>query len=181
MIYIKTPIEGLFEIEPQVFGDERGYFFESFKSDEFKKIVADVDFVQDNQSYSTKGVLRGLHFQTGDFVQGKLVRVITGKVLDVAVDLRPDSPTFGEHYSVILDSEKQNMFYVPEGFAHGIYLLEDSIFSYKCTNYYNKEAEGSIVWDDADLNIQWGATNPSLSGKDDTALSFKDFKISIGK
>ena len=112
MKYIKTPIEGLFEMKPQVFGDERGYFFESFKSDEFKEIVADVDFVQDNQSSSTKGVLRGLHFQKGDFEQGKLVRVITGKILDVAVDLRPNSATFGEHYSVILDSEKQNMFYV---------------------------------------------------------------------
>jgi dTDP-4-dehydrorhamnose 3,5-epimerase len=181
MKYIKTPIEGLFEMKPQVFGDERGYFFESFKSDEFKEIVADVDFVQDNQSSSTKGVLRGLHFQKGDFEQGKLVRVITGKILDVAVDLRPNSATFGEHYSVILDSEKQNMFYVPEGFAHGFYVIEDAVFTYKCTNYYNKSAEGSLVWNDKDLNIQWNAATPSLSEKDENAATFSAFKTSIGK
>jgi len=181
MKYIKTPIEGLFEIEPQIFGDERGYFFESFKSDEFKKMVADVDFVQDNQSYSSKGVLRGLHFQEGEFAQGKLVRVITGKILDVAVDLRPESPTFGHHYSVVLDSEKQNMFYVPERFAHGFYVIEDAVFTYKCTNYFNKSAEGSLLWNDPELKIEWNAENPSLSEKDELANSFVHFKNQIGK
>ena len=180
MKYIKTPIDGLFEMEPQVFGDERGYFFESFNSDEFKKTVADVDFVQDNQSYSTKGVLRGLHFQTGDAAQGKLVRVISGKILDVAVDLRPGSSTFGAYHSVILDSVKQNMLYIPKGFAHGFYVLEDAIFTYKCTNYYNKQAEESLAWDDKDINIQWNAENPSLSEKDNKAATFKEFKASLG-
>ena len=181
MKYIKTPIEGLFEIEPEVFGDDRGYFFESFKADEFTEKVADVVFVQDNESYSAKGVLRGLHFQKGAFAQGKLVRVIKGKILDVAVDLRPDSLTFGEHYSVILDSEKHNMFYVPEGFAHGFYVIEDAIFSYKCTNFFNKESEGSLVWNDKDLNIQWNTTSPSLSEKDSNAGTLAQFKLSIGK
>tara|TARA_B100000809_G_C15101898_1_gene517248 strand:- start:809 stop:1354 length:546 start_codon:yes stop_codon:yes gene_type:complete len=181
MKYIKTPIEGLFEIEPQVFGDERGYFFESFKSNEFKEIVADVDFVQDNQSYSTKGVLRGLHFQNGEFSQGKLVRVITGKILDVAVDLRPDSPTFGKHYSVILDGEKQNMFYVPENFAHGFYVIEDAVFTYKCTNYFNKASENSLLWNDKELAIEWNATSPVLSEKDNQANTLAQFKISIGR
>lgn len=179
MKYIKTPIEGLFEMEPQVFGDERGYFFESFKSDEFKQVVADVDFVQDNQSYSTKGVLRGLHFQKGEAAQGKLVRVISGKILDVAVDLRPESATFGKYHSVILDSEKQNMFYVPEGFAHGFYVIEDAVFTYKCTNYYNKEAEGNLVWNDKDINIEWNAQTPSLSEKDEQAATFQEFKASL--
>jgi dTDP-4-dehydrorhamnose 3,5-epimerase len=181
MKYIKTPIEGLFEIEPQLFGDERGYFFESFKADEFKQNVANVDFVQDNQSYSTKGVLRGLHFQKGESAQGKLVRALSGKILDVAVDLRPESETFGEHYSVILDSEKHNMFYVPEGFAHGFYVIEDAIFTYKCTNYFNKAAEGSLLWNDKDLNIQWNTESPSLSEKDENAETLADFKLSIGK
>lgn len=179
MKYIKTPIEGLFEMEPQVFGDERGYFFESFKSDEFKQVVADVDFVQDNQSYSTKGVLRGLHFQKGEAAQGKLVRVISGKILDVAVDLRPESATFGKYHSVILDSEKQNMFYVPEGFAHGFYVIEDAVFTYKCTNYYNKEAEGNLVWNDKDINIEWNAQTPCLSEKDEQAATFQEFKASL--
>lgn len=179
MKYIKTPIEGLFEMEPQVFGDERGYFFESFKSDEFKQVVADVDFVQDNQSYSTKGVLRGLHFQKGEAAQGKLVRVISGKILDVAVDLRPESATFGKYHSVILDSEKQNMFYVPEGFAHGFYVIEDAVFTYKCTNYYNKKAEGNLVWNDKDINIEWNAQTPSLSEKDEQAATFQEFKASL--
>ena len=181
MKYIKTPIKGLFEIEPQVFGDERGYFFESFKSNEFKEMVANVDFVQDNQSYSTKGVLRGLHFQQGDFAQGKLVRVISGKILDVAVDLRPESPTFGQHYSVILDAEKQNMFYVPENFAHGFYVIEDAVFTYKCTNYFNKASEGSLLWNDKDLNINWNVEVPMLSDKDNQADTLQEFKAKIGK
>ena len=181
MKYIKTPIKGLFEIEPQVFGDERGYFFESFKSNEFKEMVANVDFVQDNQSYSTKGVLRGLHFQQGDFAQGKLVRVISGKILDVAVDLRPESPTFGQHYSVILDAEKQNMFYVPENFAHGFYVIEDAVFTYKCTNYFNKASEGSLLWNDKDLNINWNVETPMLSDKDNQADTLHQFKAKTGK
>ena len=181
MKYIKTPIKGLFEIEPQVFGDERGHFFESFKSNEFKETVADVDFVQDNQSYSTKGVLRGLHFQNGEFSQGKLVRVITGKILDVAVDLRPDSPTFGKYHSVILDGKKQNMLYVPENFAHGFYVIDDAVFTYKCTNYFNKASENSLLWNDKELAIEWNANSPILSEKDNQANTLSQFKLSIGK
>ncbi len=179
MKYIKTPIEGLFEIEPKVFGDERGYFFESFKDDDFKTNVADVDFVQDNQSFSAPGVLRGIHFQLGEHAQGKLVRVVSGKVLDVAVDLRPESKTFGQWHSVVLDSKKQNMFYVPPGFGHGIYVIEQAVFLYKCTNYYHQPSERSILWNDPTLNIDWNTQAPQLSEKDEKGMTFQEFKQSI--
>ena len=179
MKYIKTPIEGLFEIEPKIYGDHRGYFFESFRDDDFRKKVGDVSFVQDNQSFSQPGVLRGIHFQIGEHAQGKLVRVISGKVLDVAVDLRPHSKTFGKWHSVILDGKKQNMFYVPPGFGHGIYVIEEAIFSYKCTNYYHKESERSIVWNDPTLNIKWNSSIPQLSEKDTNGMKFEEFKNNI--
>ncbi len=179
MKYIKTPIEGLFEIEPQIYGDHRGYFFESFREDDFRKEVDNVSFVQDNQSFSQPGVLRGIHFQIGKYAQGKLVRVISGKVLDVAVDLRPESKTFGKWHSVLLDGEKQNMFYVPPGFGHGIYVIEEAIFSYKCTNYYHKESERSILWDDPTLNIKWNSSAPKLSEKDTKGMTFEEFKNNI--
>ena len=166
MKIIKTPIEGLVEIVPNVFKDERGYFFESFHEQKIAEAVGNVRFVQDNQSFSTKGVLRGLHFQLPPYAQGKLVRVVTGKVLDVAVDLRQNSPTFGHHYKCHLDAEQNNMLYVPEGFAHGFVVLEDAVFFYKCTNYYNKASESGIIWNDPALNIDWGVSNPIVSSKD---------------
>ncbi|RYC71184.1 MULTISPECIES: dTDP-4-dehydrorhamnose 3,5-epimerase [Spirosoma] len=162
----QTAIEGLIELIPRVFDDERGYFFESYNKPMFASLGLPMDFVQDNQSFSVKGVLRGLHMQNEPFAQGKLVRVITGQVLDVAVDLRPDSPTFGQYETFLLDARLANMAYIPEGFAHGFVALEDSIFSYKCTNVYNKGAESGIRWDDPDLNIDWGVSNPIVSEKD---------------
>lgn len=166
MQVIQTDIDGLIELIPRVFEDERGHFFESYNKPLFASLGLPFDFVQDNQSFSTKGVLRGLHFQNEPFAQGKLVRVITGQVLDVAVDCRPESPTFGQYKTFLLDAKLANMAWIPEGFAHGFVALEDSIFSYKCTNIYNKQAEGGIRWDDPDLNIDWGITNPNVSEKD---------------
>jgi len=174
MEFRKSSIEGLIEIQPQIFGDSRGYFFESYRYDLFKENGIPEVFIQDNQSFSTKGVLRGLHFQKPPHGQGKLVRVISGKVLDVAVDLRPNSPTYGQYEKVVLDAELKNMFYVPPGFAHGFYTIEDAIFSYKCTNVYNKESEGGILWNDPDLNIDWGVSQPNVSEKDLILSSFKD-------
>jgi dTDP-4-dehydrorhamnose 3,5-epimerase len=159
-------IEGLIEIIPSVFTDERGYFFESYNNDLFKSIGINDTFVQDNQSFSKKGVVRGLHFQKPPFAQGKLVRVIIGKVLDVVVDLRANSQTFLKHTVVELDATINNMFYIPPGFAHGFVTLEDSIFSYKCTNVYNKIAESGILWNDNQLNIDWQIANPIVSDKD---------------
>ncbi len=176
MEFIETGIEGVWEIVPRVFGDKRGYFLETFKQSEFEEYIPNVSFVQDNQSFSTAGVLRGLHFQKGEHAQGKLVRVLSGKVLDVAVDLRDGSPTFGQHVKVVLDAERHNMLYVPEGFAHGFYTIEDATFSYKCTNYYNKESEGGLLWNDADLAIDWGAENPLVSEKDEQLGSLADFR-----
>lgn len=176
MEFIKTAIEGLIEIKPRVFKDERGYFFESFRKELFAENGITEDFVQDNQSYSTKGVLRGLHLQRDPFAQGKLVRVIQGKVLDVAVDLRPGSPTFGKHETLVLDTTQNNMFYVPPGFAHGFITLEDAIFSYKCTNNYNKASESGIIWNDTDLSINWQLENPIVSEKDIELPSFKEFQ-----
>jgi dTDP-4-dehydrorhamnose 3,5-epimerase len=166
MEFKESYIKGLIEIVPKVFGDERGYFLETYNEKIFKENGIPAKFVQDNQSFSVKGVVRGLHFQRPPFAQGKLVRVVTGKVLDVAVDLRKGSPTFGKYDSFILDSKKCNMVYIPEGFAHGFASLEDSIFTYKCTNLYNKESEGGINWADPLLNINWMIENPIVSEKD---------------
>jgi dTDP-4-dehydrorhamnose 3,5-epimerase len=175
----KTAIEGLLLINPRVFEDERGYFYETFNAPTLKELGLELDFLQDNQSFSTKGVLRGLHFQREPHAQGKLVRVVSGKVLDVAVDLRSGSPTFGQHLTFELSGENKTMLYVPPGFAHGFSTLEDAVFIYKCTDVYNKQAEGGIRYDDADLNIDWGIANPVVSEKDLELPSFKDFCESI--
>ena len=162
----KTAISGLIELIPRVFEDERGYFFESYNKPLFASLGLPMEFVQDNQSFSVKGVLRGLHMQNEPFAQGKLVRVITGQVLDIAVDLRIDSPTFGRYETFLLDAKLANMAYIPEGFGHGFVTLEDSIFSYKCTNIYNKAAESGLIWNDPDLGIDWGTASPIVSEKD---------------
>ena len=152
----KTDIEGLIIIEPQIFKDSRGAFFESWNAKKFKQLGISEDFVQDNQSVSSKGVLRGLHFQNPPYAQAKLVRVIKGSVLDVAVDLRKNSPTYGMHVSVILSEQNNKSFFIPKGFAHGFLSLEDNtVFNYKCSDYYNKESEGSLLWNDEDLKIDW--------------------------
>ncbi len=176
MKFRSVDIEGVTVIEPNVFEDDRGYFFESYNQIAFEKNgIRDV-FVQDNQSKSQKDVLRGLHFQKPPYAQAKLVRVIQGSVLDVAVDLRKGSKTYGEHFSVVLSGENKKMFFVPEGFAHGFLTLEDdTIFSYKCSNVYDSASEDAVLWNDEDLNIDWGINDPILSGKDKEAKSFNEF------
>ena len=165
-------IAGLFEIQPKVFGDPRGYFFEVYSEKDFFAAGLTMKFVQDNQSSSSKGVLRGLHFQTAH-PQGKLVRAVSGRVYDVAVDLRCGSPTFGKYYGVVLDSEKQNQFYIPEGFAHGFYVLSDSaVFAYKCTDFYDPKGEGGLMWNDPEIGIDWKAVAPEVT----PLLSEKDGK-----
>ena len=162
------PISGLYEIQPKVFGDHRGYFFEAWSERDFTAAGLAMRFVQDNQSRSSKGVLRGLHYQK-TMPQGKLVRCIEGEVFDVAVDIRPGSPTFGKWHGVILSSEKQNQFYIPEGFAHGFLVLSSTaIFSYKCTEFYHPEDEGGLMWNDPAINIAWPDIGmaPLLSEKD---------------
>jgi dTDP-4-dehydrorhamnose 3,5-epimerase len=177
MTISKTNIEGVLIIEPRVFGDERGEFFESFN----KKIFDDATdetyhFVQDNQSKSKKGVVRGLHFQNPPFAQGKLVRVISGAVLDVAVDIRRGSETYGEHVAVKLSEENNKQLWIPPGFAHGFVALEENtIFAYKCTNYYAPQSEGSILWNDKDLNINWGVDASLMSEKDEQGVEFRKF------
>ncbi|MCL2208955.1 MAG: dTDP-4-dehydrorhamnose 3,5-epimerase [Treponema sp.] len=149
------PIQGLIEIQPKIFEDNRGYFFESWSQRDYEAASIKSPFVQDNQSRSVKGVLRGLHFQKL-FPQGKLVRTIEGEIFDVAVDLRPSSSTFSKWYSVILSEKKQNQFYIPEGFAHGFLVLsETAVFSYKCTEFYHSEDESGIIWNDTDIGIKW--------------------------
>ncbi len=175
--FIKTSIEGVYIVEPTVFGDERGYFMETYHAGEFKEAGLDFDFVQDNQSKSKKGVLRGLHFQYTQ-PQGKLVRVIKGEVFDVAVDLRKNSPTYGKWEGVVLSEENKKQFYVPEGFAHGFLVLSDEAeFTYKCTDFYNGDDEGGIMWNDPDINIDWpleSIEEISLSEKDKQWKSFKE-------
>lgn len=170
MKVIKTKLEGVVIIEPQVFFDDRGYFFESFSQQRFN--VAPITFVQDNESKSSYGVLRGLHFQKPPFAQSKLVRVVKGKVLDVAVDLRKNSPTFGQYESVVLSEENKRQFFIPQGFAHGFAVLsEEAIFQYKCDNYYAPQSEGSVRWNDPTIAIDWQLPEKDiiLSAKDEKA------------
>lgn len=177
MQIIATNIPDLLIIQPKVFEDPRGYFYESYNKNSFAQHNIHADFVQDNQSLSQKGVLRGLHFQAPPYEQGKLVRVISGAVLDVAVDIRKNSPTYGKFFSIVLDEKNKTMFWIPPGFAHGFLTLEDNtIFSYKCTNVYNKESEGSILWNDPAIGINWGDSSPLLSEKDKEAKLFSDLK-----
>jgi dTDP-4-dehydrorhamnose 3,5-epimerase len=176
---METSIEGVYIIEPTVFGDERGYFMETYHKEEFKKAGLDFSFVQDNQSKSKKGVLRGLHFQYTK-PQGKLVRVIKGKVFDVVVDLRKDSPSYGKWEGVILSEENKKQFYVPEGFAHGFLVLSDEAeFIYKCTDFYDGEDEGGILWNDPDIGIKWPVDDINrviLSEKDREWKTLKDLE-----
>jgi len=176
MQLIKTPLNDLLIIQPTVFEDPRGYFFESYNKQLFLNNKIDVEFVQDNQSLSQTGVLRGLHFQKPPFAQGKLVRVITGAVLDVAVDIRKNSSTYGKHFTIELNEKNKTMLWIPIGFAHGFLTTKnDTIFSYKCTNFYNKESEEAIYWNDPDIGINWNIENPTLSEKDKTGQKFSDF------
>ena len=178
MNIIETEIKGVYIIEPKVFGDSRGYFFESVSQREFESVIGPVTFVQDNQSKSSYGVIRGLHFQKPPHAQAKLVRVVKGKVLDVAVDLRKDSPTFGQHFSIELSGENHLQVYIPKGFAHGFSVLsEEAVFQYKCDEYYAPESEAAIAWDDKDLNIDWKvpADDVVLSPKDKCHPTFNEF------
>lgn len=171
----KTKIEGPLIIEPNVFRDERGYFFESFNLKAIREAGISDNFVQDNQSCSQKNVVRGLHFQRPPFAQAKLVRVIKGSVVDFAVDIRKNSPTYGHYVSVFLSAENFRQFYIPIGFAHGFTALEDdTIFAYKCSNFYNKESEGSIIYNDPTVNIDWGTDAPIVSAKDLLAKPLKE-------
>lgn len=179
---IQTGIEGLVIVEPQVFGDARGYFMETYNEEAFRAAGLTMAFVQDNQSLSKKGVLRGLHFQSR-FSQGKLVRVIQGEVYDVGVDLRKDSPTYGRYAGVVLSGENKRMFYVPEGFAHGFLVLSDeAVFTYKCTNLYHPEFDGGIRYDDPDIGVEWpteGIDSLLLSDKDTKLPRLKDIHIAF--
>lgn len=182
MNFIETPISGLLIIEPKIWKDNRGYFYESFNKKAFKDAGINADFVQDNQSFSQRGALRGLHGQANPFAQGKLVRVIQGSVIDVAVDIRKDSPTYGQYESIELSGENFKMFWVPPGFLHGFATLEDNtIFTYKVTNLYDKASEIGVKWDDSDLNIDWGlpADEVILSDKDKELPAFRDFVTSF--
>lgn len=175
----ETNLKGCFVVTPKIIRDKRGYFFESFTKAQFEaKTGITANFIQDNQSKSSAGVLRGLHFQTEEFSQAKLVRVIKGKVLDVCVDLRKESATFGKHFSIILDNIKHKQLYIPKGFAHGFLVLDDdTIFSYKCDNYYNKTSEKGIIYNDKTLNIDWGfpKENLILSEKDKVLPTFETY------
>lgn len=178
MNIIKTKIEGVFVIEPKVFGDERGYFFESYNAEEFRKATGlNITFVQDNESKSRYGVLRGLHYQQPPFAQSKLVRVVKGSVLDVAVDIRRGSPTFGRYTTCELTEENHRQFFLPRGMAHGFVVMsEEAVFQYKCDNLYHPESEGAIAWNDPDLNIDWliPTADIVLSEKDKHHACLKD-------
>ena len=180
MNFVPTKLAGCYVIEPKIIQDERGYFMESFNEKTFQNGVGQVvHFVQDNQSFSTKGVLRGLHYQTGEHAQAKLVRVLQGEVLDVAVDIRPDSPTFGQYEAVLLSDENKKQFFVPRGFAHGFLVLsETATFFYKCDNFYNKESEGGIAFNDKTINIDWQFSLEDLiiSEKDKVQPTLKNAK-----
>lgn len=177
MNYIKTEIDGVFILEPKVFEDSRGYFFEAFKYSDFEKNIGKISFIQDNESKSSRGVLRGLHYQKGEYSQAKLVRVISGRVLDVAVDLRVNSKTFGKYVMVELSGENKRQFFIPRGFAHGFLVLSDeAIFTYKVDNVYSPENEASIRFDDPEIGIKWPMDSDEImtSKKDLAAVSFKN-------
>jgi dTDP-4-dehydrorhamnose 3,5-epimerase len=177
MKFTETKIRDLFIIEPQIWQDDRGYFFESYNKKAFQEAGIDADFVQDNQSLSQKGALRGLHAQAKPFAQGKLVRVISGSVNDIAVDIRKDSPTYGEHVAIELNEENRLLLWIPAGFLHGFLTLEDNtIFTYKVTSLYDKSSEIGAAWNDKDLNINWGIDSDQviLSEKDKHLPAFKD-------
>ena len=177
MKVIETPFKGLYVIEPSVFEDDRGYFFESWNQQKFSEKGLDFNFVQDNQSMSGAHVLRGLHFQTPPWEQAKLVRVIQGAVLDVVVDIRKNQPTYGRHFRLVMSGKLKNMLWIPPGFAHGFLTLEENtVFFYKCTRFYNRESEGAIAWNDPQLNIDWGIEDPIVSVKDKSAVLFNQFE-----
>lgn len=172
----ETGIEDLFVVETNVFPDDRGYFFESFNFQKLKDLGLEINVAQTNISKSCKGVVRGLHFQNPPHAQGKLVRVLNGSVIDVAVDLRKNSSSYGKHYSIELNDENKLALWIPVGFAHGFKTLEDdTLFCYDCTDVYNREAEGSIIWNDPDIGIDWNIENPLVSEKDGKAPLFRDF------
>ena len=180
MDYKETCIPGVFVIEPRVFNDARGYFFEAFKKDEFNEHVGEIDFIQDNESKSSYGVLRGLHYQKGEWSQAKLVRVIKGRVLDVAVDIRKSSPTFGQHVMVELSEDNKRQFFIPRGFAHGFLVMsQEAVFTYKVDNVYAPQAEAGIRFDDPDLAIEWPIDSKDmlLSDKDMKAPRMKDAEL----
>jgi len=172
MKFVETSFEGLLVCEPKIFKDDRGYFFEAFNQNTFSFHFPDIQFVQDNQAYSSRGVLRGLHYQKGDKAQAKLVRVIEGEVLDVVVDLRKEQPTYGKWFSIRLSAENQKQLFVPRGFAHGyVVLSETALFFYKCDNFYSKADEGGIRYDDPNLNIDWQIDESEI------ILSEKDLEL----
>lgn len=170
----ETGFDGLVELTPDIFPDERGWFYEFYKESTLKRFGIDRKFPQENLSFSKKGVVRGLHFQLPPFAQAKLATVISGSVLDVVVDLRKSSKTFGQVYVCPLDSIRKNMLLVPEGFAHGFAAMEDSIFFYKCSNVFNKSSESGVLWNDPQLNIQWPVADPIVSGKDKLLPTFEE-------
>ena len=182
MEFIKTDIEGLILVKPTVFDDDRGYFYESYNEKIYKAGGITCDFLQDNQSYSTYGTIRGFHIQRGEHAQAKLVRVVKGRVLDVAVDVRKDSPTFGKWFSVLLTDENHKQLFIPRGFAHGFSVLsKDAIFQYKVDNYYDDKSEAGFQYNDPELGIDWltPENKISISAKDKKLPSFKDFKDSL--
>jgi len=174
----ETFIPGLFEIQPVIHGDDRGWFIETFNTARYENLLGrKLEFVQDNMSMSSKGILRGLHFQSPPMSQAKLVSCVSGSVLDVVVDIRSDSPSYGKHYSTVLTSDRHNQLFIPRGMAHGFLALEDqTIFSYKCDNYYSKEHEMTLKWDDQDLDIPWGIDSPIISEKDKQGDRFSTFR-----
>lgn len=176
--FISKKIDGVYVIEPRVFEDARGHFFESYNAEDFKEFGLEYNWVQDNQSFSEYGTIRGLHFQKGKFAQAKLVRVLVGEVMDIAVDLRPDSKTYGKFVSAVLSSENKRQLLIPRGFAHGFSVLsETAVFAYKCDNIYNKESEGGIRWNCPEIGIDWGvpAKNQKLSQRDKLLPLFAEF------
>lgn len=177
MKVINKYVDVILVLQPNIFSDQRGFFFESYNKQQYEDVGINFDFVQDNISKSNKGTIRGLHYQIGDKAQGKLCQAIEGEVLDVVVDIRFNSPTFGKHFSQILNSEMKLQLWIPPGFAHGFSVLsEEAVFSYKCTNYYSKVKERSILYNDPDLNIDWKISNPKVSEKDLNATLFKNIE-----